>query len=154
MIQYLLLLLQSITRFRITTLCSRKIVLCSSKNWILFISSFLQLRKCCLSISGTTPSPSKSKKRVPAQQSKKPSWDDGKHQIWKVQITYQSFAWSFLSNTISPKCATCKQASDQRVANNTLFLLVNYIMTLWVCILRNATGENMPICQEFVFQAF
>ncbi len=63
MIQYLLLLLQSITRFRITTLCSRKIVLCSSKNWILFISSFLQLRKCCLSISGTTPSPSKSKKK-------------------------------------------------------------------------------------------
>ncbi len=61
MIQSLSLLL-SITRFRITTFCSRKIVLCSSKNWILFISSFLQLRKCCLSISGTTPYPFKSKK--------------------------------------------------------------------------------------------
>ncbi len=144
----------SITRFRITTFCSRKIVLCSSKNWILYMSSFLQLRKCCLSISGTTASPSKSKKRVSAQQSKKPSWDEGKHQIWKVQITYQSFAWSFLSDTISPECATCKQASDERVANNTLFLLVEYITTLRVGIPRNATGENRPMCQEFVFQAF
>jgi hypothetical protein len=42
------------------------------------------------------------------------------------------------------------QTLDEMIASNTLFLLVEYIMTSLAGILRNVTGHDRSISQEFV----
>ncbi len=52
---------------------------------------------------------------------------------------------------ISAKYMICK---PEMVASDTVFLLVEEIMTSQGGILKNTTGQDRPIWQEFVFCVF